>query len=338
MKRVFISKNYSDRYTASSKAKYDIETILEDLSFSNIGLPQLKCSNLFIGRFWTVCSNLLAYLRMPCKQLCVLQYPVYGYSRALNRAKKQGNTVITLIHDLNAWRLQGDIQQEINNICTSDYIIVHTEKMKDFLVSICSDIAEKLIVLEIFDYLYDVDVTPLRPTDWQKPFQIAFAGNLKKSQFLSDIKEDKNIRWNLFGMGWDPSICCVSTLKYHGCFPPEELYKHLSSHFGLVWDGGCNGIENDINKNYLKYIAPHKISLYLSSGLPVIVWDKSAMADFVVQNKIGVVVASIDEIPAALSRLSDTDYQKIWANVQIIGTNLRSGYYTKKAWQEIYKK
>ncbi len=338
MEKVFISKNYADCYTASSKAKYDVESVLKDLSFKNIGLPQMKCHNLFFGRIWTVASHIMALLSMPRNQLCFLQYPTYGYFRVLMRAKTKGNTVVTLIHDLNAWRFNGNIQKEIDGFSASDYIIVHTNKMKDIFVSFYPDMKEKLVVLNIFDYLYDNEITPVNSAEWQAPFQIAFAGNLQKSQFLLDIKNDENIKWNLFGEGWDAEAYSNSSFTYHGCFPPEELYKHLSSHFGLVWDGGRNGTENNVNKSYLGLIAPHKISLYLSSGIPVIVWDKSAMADFVIQNKIGIAVSSVDEIADALLKLSKADYRMILENVQNIGVNLRSGYYTKGALLQICKK
>lgn len=335
MKKVFISKNYSDRYTASAKAKYDVEMILEDLHFYNIGLPRLACPNLFLGRIWTVCSNFIAHLRMPKKQLCFLQYPVYGYRKALLNAKKRENTVVTLVHDLNSCRNYGDIPSEIRQLLDSDYIIVHTNMMKDFFLSIYPYIEDKLIVLNIFDYLYQNNIVPPKALEWNAPFRVAFAGNLGKSQFLYDLKYDSNIVWNLFGIGWNTKQNSNTSLFYHGCYPPEELYQHLVSHFGLVWDGCGNSSDSDIHKKYLKLIAPHKLSLYLSAGIPVIVWTKSAIADFVIQNRIGITVPSINHIATHLLKLSAEEYQAMWMNVQIVGAHLRQGYYTKSACQRV---
>ena len=60
----------------------------------------------------------------------------------------------------------------------------------------------------------------------------------------------------------------------------------MDQNFGLVWDGtsldGCNGRYGE----YLKFNNPHKTSLYLSCGIPVIIWKEAALADFVEEHKV----------------------------------------------------
>ena len=50
----------------------------------------------------------------------------------------------------------------------------------------------------------------------------------------------------------------------------------MEGSFGLVWDGisveTCAGVYGE----YLKVNNPHKTSLYLASGIPVIIWKEAA--------------------------------------------------------------
>ena len=47
---------------------------------------------------------------------------------------------------------------------------------------------------------------------------------------------------------------------------------------------------------YLRINNPHKTSLYLASGIPVIIWSKAALAEFIEKNKCGITVDSLYEI------------------------------------------
>ena len=45
----------------------------------------------------------------------------------------------------------------------------------------------------------------------------------------------------------------------------------------------------------------HKLSLYLAVGLPVIIWEKAAEAEFVLKENVGVTVKSLYELPQRLA-------------------------------------
>lgn len=69
-------------------------------------------------------------------------------------------------------------------------------------------------------------------------------------------------------------------VKYKGAYPPSELGKQLTQN--LAWYGmeiveECNGIYGE----YMQYNNPHKFSLYLSLGIPVIIWKSSVNSKFV---------------------------------------------------------
>ena len=107
--------------------------------------------------------------------------------------------------------------------------------------------------------------------------------------------------------------------------------NHLQGGFGLVWDGDsphtCSGMYGE----YLKMNNPHKSSLYLASGFPIIVWSQSALADFVRKNNCGILVDSLFEIAERLDSISNDEYEVLLKNSKKIGDNIRKGYYLKTA-------
>ena len=119
-----------------------------------------------------------------------------------------------------------------------------------------------------------------------------------------------------------------------GSFLPEELPGELSGHYGLVWDGTSIETCDGPFGNYLRFNDPHKLSLYLVSGLPVIVWAESAVAGFVKEESLGITVSSLKDIPQAISRVSPTEYKTMVQNTLKFSARLRDGYYLKHALEE----
>ena len=96
--------------------------------------------------------------------------------------------------------------------------------------------------------------------------------------------------------------------------------------FGLVWYGssrhGCEGRIGD----YLRYIAAHKLSLYLRCEVPVIVGKGTAMAEFVEREGIGITVDSLDNIEGLLGKLSPEQYMQMHGAAATIPTPPMHGY------------
>ena len=169
---------------------------------------------------------------------------------------------------------------------------------------------------------------------------IAIAGYLakEKSGYIYKIldKKNKNLVINLYGNKYDETIK-KEHMVYHGSFTPEELPNYLIGDFGLVWDGleanSCVGNTGE----YLKYNNPHKTSLYLSSNMPVIVWKKAAIADFIIKNNVGIVVDNLFELEEKISSITLKEYEQICKNTQIISKQLKEGYYFYKALETCLK-
>lgn len=104
--------------------------------------------------------------------------------------------------------------------------------------------------------------------------------------------------------------------------------------FGLVWDGDSADACAGNTGAYLRYNNPHKTSLYLACGMPVIVWREAAIADFVLKNEVGIVVESLSGLDEIISAISDESYQKMCKNAARIGQKLRAGEYFKAAMEQ----
>lgn len=328
MDKVFISRNYRYPFAASSKAKLDCESIVEQNGFRNIGLPASVIHNGIIGGIRTNLSSMLARFKMPKDGIVFLQYPGKDVLKLLNLAKRRGNRVIMLIHDLNSLRINSS-EETLNFLNDVDDVIVHTNKMRDIIKQRYP--AKNIHVLEIFDYLGGEKSTHSHTG----AFTIGFAGNLKKSSFISKLSQIP-VTFKLFGKCGE-KLPESDNVIYRGCFHPAELGANLDIDFGLVWDGtevdACDGKLGE----YLKYISPHKLSLYLSSGIPVIVWEQSAMADFVKQNNVGICVSSLQDLPEIFSCLTDKEYFEMKNSALKIADRLASGYYLSKALTSILK-
>jgi hypothetical protein len=164
---------------------------------------------------------------------------------------------------------------------------------------------------------------------------IAFVGNLakEKTPFIHQLDENKmKFNLHLYGVGIDKDI--NSKIVYEGSFNPDELPLYINQKLGLVWDGNYDESDEDKSyKNYTKYNNPHKLSCYIASGIPVIVWEKAAVANFVKENNIGYVINNIYDI----NNLSFDDYETKKKNVIEISKKVRNGYYTNKVFDEILK-
>jgi hypothetical protein len=105
----------------------------------------------------------------------------------------------------------------------------------------------------------------------------------------------------------------------------------MEGSFGLVWDGETTQTCSGTYGEYLRINDPHKASLYLASGMPVIIWKEAALADYILKNGCGIAVDSIEEIPARVKELTPGEYETIRTNTIKIAGRLRGGRYTVRA-------
>ena len=98
--------------------------------------------------------------------------------------------------------------------------------------------------------------------------------------------------------------------------------------YGLVWDGsGKDEIEGGLGE-YLRYNNSHKCALYLASGIPVIVWSRSGMANFVREHACGITIDRLGDLDQAIHT---ADYEKLKEAALAVAPKLWEGYYLSKA-------
>ena len=83
--------------------------------------------------------------------------------------------------------------------------------------------------------------------------------------------------------------------------------------------------------HYLRYNNPHKVSLYLTAGIPVIVWKESALANFITKNKLGIAVSSLNEIKEKIEKLSDKEYDEMLKNISKVSSKTKNGGFLTEA-------
>lgn len=89
----------------------------------------------------------------------------------------------------------------------------------------------------------------------------------------------------------------------------------------------CSGIYGE----YLKLNIPYRASLYLVSGLPIIIWSKAALADFVVKNNCGIVIDSLGEIKTIVNKMPEEEYRMMKKNAELVDDGLSNSFYFKTA-------
>ena len=350
--RYQIVGDYGNDFHAGPKAQRDVTAILEGEGFRPFVTLRTKFKGV-IGRFlnrlgWLVKCRWLRS-RLPKNVVLFMQYPSEAWSRApsfrvvtAERKKKKKLKLIVLVHDLTDFRdgLRRLAQEEHDLMDLADVVILHNEKMVE-AVAECGIPREKLVALECFDYLSDerqAQESARQKTGASPIVNVAGNLNVERSGWLRDIGSIPGVKWNLFGPYYNPDQLGPGDLTYQGCLSPEELPCHLSEGFGCVWYGesatACSGKIVD----YLRFINPHKLSLYLAAGLPVIVWDESAVADFVLRKNVGLAVHSLVELPDRIRNLSGDDYSVMARNACKIGEQILRGEFTRRAVAEALRR
>lgn len=326
-------------YVASGKARRDVAHIMEMEGYTTVVVVnKIKNNNLFSKIIRQMCyciQYIKIQFQIPSDSIVLTQNPWdqrYIFRRNfLKSLKKKNVKIIALIHDVEELRKTYEepyYSNEFNDMITySNVLISQNNKMKSYLVERNYMNPDKIVELGIFDYLTD--------TLYSKPkfsTTINIAGNLnsQKCGYIKELKKIAGVKFNLYGVGLSDNDI-GENITYCGAFDPGVLPTKLNEGFGLVWDGkSILSCEGDTG-NYLRYNNPHKLSLYISSGLPVVVWRDSAEAKLVIDNKLGFAVSSLTELEGILAKISEEDYYLIADSVAKFGEKLRTGYFTRSA-------
>lgn len=336
--------------TAGTKARNDVETILSNEGYKKLIIEKkIKKSEL---RFKSLSYHFSCFSEwkkifneagIKSGDEVVIQFPPVNHTLFLAGLIKKyidkGVKIKLLIHDMEMLRTaaRNDVKalkklrinlEEKNTLRVASSVIVHNQKMLDKLVDLGIP-KENLINLEIFDYIVEDNGNPYKNETASINSPVIIAGALRRHKSGYVYELPSNIDFNLYGVGYEEEK--KDNIHFRGSFPADDLPFELFGSFGLVWDGISSETCAGPFGEYLRINNPHKTSLYLASGIPVIIWNEAALAEFVEENKCGITIGSISEISDKLKSITEEEYAEIKKNVQLVALKLRQGYYTKKA-------
>lgn len=344
----YIAKERDTDRQAGSKARNDVYTLCERREWKSLLYPDVQQGNSKTA-LWRVKRNLKVAVfwarqlfTMKREDAVFYQHPVqYGTKAAspfIKLMKKKGIHFLVLIHDLDSLRYNliyaDNIKSNVNYedsgfLKLFDAVICHNESMKVQLAD--QGISpERIICLELFDYLVSDDRKPSAG----RQDALIIAGNLdpQKCGYVYDLEEiPLPCPVNLYGIHFEPASKPKTKLRYQGSFEPDELPAILEGKYGIVWDGSsaytCRGTAGE----YLRWNNPHKLSLYLAAGVPVITWKEAAVAAFVEKNGIGITVDSLKELPEKLKSITDDQYAAMRRQAEQFHPLLTAGFYFNRA-------
>lgn len=309
---------------AAGKAKNDAFDIALDCGFEASYNPSNK-------RFIRIIQQFFSMKKIKSADILFVQYPAID-NRLLEIMFKHMNPEgisIALIHDLPSIQgvRGGDKQLEIYHLNHFTHLIVHNKKMEEYVRGMGYD--GTIVSLELFDYLHNEQRDII-----QEEFSntISVAGNLTKSRYLLSLDKINGVNFDLYGIKGDMDFSNMKNVQYKGMLPSDEIVYKLTGDYGLVWDGdaidSCTGVYGE----YLLINNPHKLSMCMAAGKPVITWKKAAISDFVNREGVGICVDSLAE-------LNNIDLKENYctckANVLRIKEKVAKGYYLRSALHEI---
>ena len=345
MEKYQIVEIRDDKYTAWGKAPGDVAEIAESCGFRRLTVRQHASGSSLLSKvkkrigFYQDWKKALR--TMKDGSLLLLQFPFhdlyYFYDRYLLEAKRRGIRLVYMVHDVE--RLRGSFnsprhEKELEFMMKhADKVIVHSEVMRDFFVGELQMAPGKVITLGIFDYLCkdrERDGEQSEGACFDTSLYIAGNLNTSKTGYLNKLSELKDLHFELYGVNCPENLKKENNIHYNGAADPAELPNLLKRGFGLVWDGDtldtCSGFYGE----YLRYNSPHKLSLYLAAGIPVVIWEKAAQAEFVRSHGAGITVSSLTEAAEKIEAVQD-QYPEMAAAARELSQKLREGYFTRQA-------
>lgn len=328
MKKLVISETFSEALYHAGKHRMDTEISLQECGYHLIQFNERR-SRIF--RFALYLKAVYLAILIKRGSIVHFHFPIYSRSKRFLHflLSIKGVRTQAFIFDLDGFRNQNkkQLKKEMSQLCHFDFVIWQNEKMKHLFNK---EIANHFAYSPFF-YDYRVQAKtdgPLR----NKTNNVAFAGNLEKSEFLKHIHK-VSANWHIYGA--QPYESHYRNISYYGAIHPDSLPQAMSGSFGLVWDGPSLETCTGPYGSYLRINTPFKMAAYLAAGLPLIVWSESAMADWVKNNYVGIVINNLNDIPERIDSLPDHDYHKMCLQINSMRIQMANGNYLKQILKEI---
>ena len=341
MNKYYITKNRKKHNHAGSKAVNDSDEIMYQKGYKCVCIYPSMLS--FTPIRWAInFISLFKILFIKRNSMVVVEHPLYiagVYMLFLNFIKKVKKCkLVFLIHDFETVRNffpddKGIRKIEKDLIHIADYFIVHNKTMKKYFCKRFKIDEEKMTELRAFDYLCD-GKDNIEP---ETKDSVVVAGNLdpEKCGYVYKLAGG-NYDVYLYGVNYQEND--NQNVSSMGSVDADILPGVMKGKYGLVWDGDSIDCCSGISGRYLRLNNPHKMSLYIASGIPVITWSKAAIASFILENEIGFVVDSLDEISGKIKSIDEAKYNRYINNITELSLKVRSGQFLTDALTQVEEK
>ncbi|MGG5372535.1 sugar transferase [Enterococcus sp. AZ196] len=305
-----------------SKARGDVSEIAEEIGFRKLYIyryiDEQESQQSLLSRIDGITAGVAA------GDLIVYQYPSYNQfvfeKTFVERLKQRGARIALLIHDSELLR-DSSFLKEIDLFNHADILVTHGEKMELKLKSF--GITTAMVSKELFDYRIPAEQVSL---DTSLKKALVFAGNVQKSVFLKEWDHQTKIQ--VFGS--KDAFDLGENVEYMGVYSQPDLLRMMpKNRFGIAWDNDLP--QGGKYREYTRYNAPHKISLYLAVGVPVIVWRNSAISELILRYKLGYAIDSLEEIDLLMEQLTRDELKQLKLRVNRFSDLLKEGIFTKQA-------
>lgn len=341
MRNCFISRNYKTVKSGGGRVRTDLEKIMTDMGFQNLGLQQSRHHNMVFDFFYTFTSVMKGVMSLRRGDTLVIQYPMKKYYEFVcDMAHRKGVKVVTVIHDLGCFRRKKlTVEREMERLAHSDALIVHNPTMHKWLKN--HGYQGEMQIIGLFDYLSPAPITSKRQApNAPGEYSIFFAGSLttKHNEFIYMLPEQlKGHKFYLYGAGFREDLA-KEELVYKGFAADYELMENNLGDFGLSWYGESLTEGKGMIGEYMAYNNPHKILLYLRCSAPVIIGKAAALAPFIEENGIGICVDTLENLGDVLEKVTLEDYKRMQKNVKAMSDKIASGYFFRTAFTELQKR
>ena len=326
-KRYFLKQYSQTNYWHGGIGYTHMEQWLEKAGYQPISFAESSV----LYRFWQLLSWLFRVKRRDC---VVFIYPVYPrlYRLFLWLLRQRRQTLLCVVGDIDGLKDDDHTQlkRDIHFFRRQTHVLAHNAAMERWLRSI--GCRAKVEHIEFFPYL----VPPVHRTGLPGN-EVVFAGNLSKSRFLLQLKENnwKGIDFRLYGDGLPVQDTLPSHLHWKGRFPPEEMPSRVEGHFGLLWDGDdCEQPAGPIGQ-YMAYISHHKLSLYILAGLPILAPKMAGSAELINREGVGILLDSMADIETIIRHISEERYQEMQKRLHTLAQSLSDGSLFLQALQRL---
>lgn len=260
---------------------------------------------------------------MPQGATIVFQWPLYAalHRRLLRHfaRRRPDLRLVCFLTDINGLKDGNErlLRQELHYLEPFNTFIVHNQRMHEWLHRQRPD--AEIAGIEFFDFLAEPCFRPRSPEP-----ELCFAGALDKSPFLRKLERYPELKFHLYGPGHE-TVPNLRNCQYEGTFPAPELPQRIEGSFGLVWDGDSDqGLGGPLGE-YARYISPHKLSLYVLAGLPIICHEASAAAGLVEKYGIGFSVQSLAGVAAPIRAITPEQYAEMVRNTAPLADRISTG-------------